>query len=212
MYYFDTRSDLLFVNLFKDEVDCFNAANITKCEYLRSGYMDKENLEKLTESEELIKKLRETIAKKLIKAIKVSANYGVSTSILSIPPLSTGGAVLPVNIYESILNDNSYGRQINNQMIMDTINKTIGQIETQNRKDLVNIFNPFFWFRVLFVKIIRIPFSVLSISGFNIENIESHFISKIFKCLESAVLVLMLLKLGFERSEIKSVLVGLISK
>ncbi len=212
VYYFDAKADLFFINLFKREIDCFNHATIFKNELLNSYYLDEKDRKKLSEADNIIDTCREKIAKKTIRAIEISDKYGVSTSILSIPPPIIGGPMIPVNIYEAVLNDNSYGRKMNSQLIMDAINKTIGQIEVQKKKDIINIFNPMFWIKLLFVKIIRIPFVILSMSGFNIEKIENHLISKLFKFFEVAFIILMLLRFGFDESKIKDAFISLITK
>ncbi len=193
MYYFDAKSDLLFMNSFKDEFDFFCSKND-----------DRPDVK--------LKKVRENIAKKTIKAIKISGKYGVVTDILSYPSPITGGTVFPVNIYRAILNDNSKRAQVTSELIMDNINQTIGQIEFKMRKDLKNISNPFFWIKLLFVRIVRIPFMILNVSGFNIDKIEDHFISKVFKLAEFLLIVWFLCKWGFEASEIKQYIISRILK
>ena len=123
-----------------------------------------------------------------------------------------GGMLIPVNIYHAILNDNSHGRQVTEQLVMDHVFQTIGQIERQLKSDVKNVFNPIFWLKFIFVKVIRFPFVVLSFTGFDIKKIEDHLISKVVKCVEVALLVWIFLRFGFSFDQIAGLFKGFISR
>lgn len=155
------------------------------------------------------KNLREKLAQEIPKAIETAYRNGVSIDYKSLPAPAVGGVIIPVNIFHAVLEDTSYDG-INETWIEDKINETIGQLKRKLRNDFFKLINPFFWLYQFFVFIIRIPFYLISISGFDVAKIEEHLISKIFKLLEIIILVYFLLKLGIQKSDLLNWLKGLI--
>lgn len=197
---------------FKKSVLIYYAALTLKSVTQPPVYLSKEDKEALTEANSDFETHSELISKKSVKAREISERYGVKTDIVSFPAPLMNGPTIPLNIYESIINDNSYGKRVTQELVLDKIHQSIGQIENQIKKDLFNIFNPFFWLRIILKKIVRFPFEILKASGFNIEKIEDHFLSKLFKALEIAVLFFLLLKIGLNKIEIANFIKNLLLK
>lgn len=136
----------------------------------------------------------------------------VRLSIYSLfPPAIVGGPVIPVNLFRAILTDDSWGR-LSNERIMDAINGTIGQLEADEKREFRRLINPGWWVFETFRFVIRIPFTLISLSGFDVTKFEDHFWAKLFKLVEIAVILFVLLRLGLERTKILEVVVGLLSK
>jgi hypothetical protein len=153
------------------------------------------------------KKLRKNIARKTPQIIHISRRAGIPDVLHSYPAPAVGGPVIPVNIYESILNDDSHGH-IPNQRKLDTLNKLIGQLDGKIEFEFRKVINPFFWFGLLIEKIVRTPFWLLSKTGFEISKIEDHFLGKLFKLIEILALLYISLRLGLPEDWIKTLLGG----
>lgn len=144
---------------------------------------------------ERYQELRESIARKIPSIINISSSLGVSAILNSYPPVAIGGPVIQVNIYESILQDDSHGH-ITEQRKRDTLNNLIGELEIKIDFEYWKVINPFFWLGLLLTKVLRIPFWLMSKTGFEISKLEDHFLGKIFKLIEIAVLLYLSLRLG----------------
>jgi hypothetical protein len=118
-----------------------------------------------------------------------------------------GGPVIPVNIYESILQDDSHCH-IPNQRKLDTLNKLIGQLEGKIEFEFKKVVNPFFWLGFVLEKVLRIPFWLLSKTGFEISKIEDHFLGKLFKLVEIVALLYVSLRLGIPDEWVTTLLGG----
>ncbi|WP_396587018.1 hypothetical protein [Bermanella sp. R86510] len=148
--------------------------------------------------EELLERyatLRESIARKTPNIIHISRRAGIPSVLQSYPAPAVGGPVIPVDIYESILQDDSHAR-IPNQRKLDTLNKLIGQLEGKIDFEFKKIINPLFWLGLGIEKVLRIPFWLLSKTGFEIGKIEDHFLGKAFKLVEIIVLLCISIRLG----------------
>jgi len=156
---------------------------------------------------EQYQELRESIARKTPSIIHISRRSGIPCVLQSYPAPTVGGPVIPVNIYESILQDDSHGH-IPNQRKLDTLNKLIGQLEGKIKFEFDKIINPFFWLGLLVGKILRIPFWIFSQTGFEISKIEDHFLGKLFKLVEVVALLYISLRLGVPEEWVTTLLGG----
>jgi len=154
--------------------------------------------------------LRETIARRIPSIIHISRRAGIPDVLHSYPAPAVGGPVIPVNIYQSILQDDSHG-VIPNQRKLDTINTLIGQLEGKIDFEFKKVINPFYWLGFSIEKILRIPFWLLSKTGFEISKIEDHFLGKTFKLVEVVVLLYISLRLGISDNLVTE-LIGTIGK
>jgi hypothetical protein len=201
LIYFGTKNDLATVVEFLPIV---------------KSYWDAERSLKdrsISNTEELMERytsLRESIARKTPNIIHISRRAGIPSILQSYPAPAVGGPVIPVDIYESILQDDSHG-VIPNQRKMDTLNKLIGQLEGKIYFEFKKIINPLFWFGLGLEKILRIPFWLLSKTGFKIGKIEDHLLGKVFKLIEIIVLFYVSLKLGVPDEWVTAIL-GAIGK
>lgn len=141
---------------------------------------------------------REEVSKLVLKAMRIAAKHRIPTEMKSIPPPAVGGAIIPVNLFYSVLNDNSY-QGISEQMIVDALTQTIGACESSIEEEFWKLLNPLNWIKELLRWILRIPFMLIELTGFNVEKVEDHLLGKLFKVIEVVAIVYILYRLGVQR-------------
>ena len=132
---------------------------------------------------------------------RIATKRNIETTLITFPAPAVGGYVIPQKIYSSVLHDYSHCG-IGRQLIIDTLNSTISACHKHYRNELINTFNPFHWLMIVFVFIIRIPFYIISLSGFNVEKIEDQMWAKIFKLLYILAIFYFLIELGISKEDI----------
>lgn len=145
--------------------------------------------------------IREINAKSILRAIRIADLLGIPIHMKSYPPPAVGGPVVSFNLFEVILNDTSHGG-IDRHLVSDAINQTIGACEESLRKEYYNLINPLYWIKSIFVFIIRIPFMLISVAGFNVGKFEDHFFAKLFKLIEVLAIIYTLLRIGVSKGQI----------
>ena len=206
MLYFTIKSDITFLKHFKHNVESLwrletEVRSSFKPSVCLSGNEYREAvIDKATSCDEG-KSVRENLAKDIPRAVDIARKLGVSIHVKSIPAPAVGGVIIRVNLFYAILKDTSHGG-VDSGWIRDKINETIGRAERRLRYEFFNLFNPVYWLYSLLVFIVRIPFHLVSISGFNVSKVEDHFLGKLFKLSEIALIVYVLFKLGMEKTDI----------
>ncbi len=141
--------------------------------------------------------LREKIAQEIPIIRQISWSVGIGTVRQSYPPSITGGPIILVDIFESVLEDHGY-TPTQNSTRFDHINKLIGKLTKAKSDAFKQIFNPFSWLSF----ILKIPFLILKQTGFNVDKIEDALWGKLFKLGLVLLLAYGLLKLGFSHDQI----------
>lgn len=206
MLYFTTKADIAFLKDFKQKVQKLwdledEVRKAFKPSIMISGSDYREAvLDEATSSDEG-KKLREELAKGIRRAVEIAHKNKVTINVKSLPAPAVGGAIIPVNLFHAILKDTSHGG-VDNTWIEDKINETIGCAERRLKLELFNLFNPLYWLYCILVFVVRIPFHIISISGFDVSKVEDHFLGKLFKLAEMGIIIYVLIKLGIEKTEI----------
>ena len=95
---------------------------------------------------------------------------------------------------------------------MDAMNQTLGQLAEDEKREFRRLINPAWWVFEVLRFVIRIPFLLISLSGFDVNKVEVQLLAKVFKLAEIAFIVFVLLRLGFERTRILDVVGGLMGK
>jgi len=216
MGYFQTKRDLGIMRNFKKSIsELWEIENETskklKNDFFYLTITKKEAIKNAASKNEKYQQIREKIAKYINEVSRIANRYGIQTIVKSYPAPVVGGPVIPIDIFYSVLHDYSH-HGIDRQLVWDKINETIGECEADLKKEFYRLFNPLYWIQSIIVFIIRIPFMLISVSGFNIDKIEDHFISKLFKLIELLIIILFILKLGFSKEELKQVILGFFSK
>ncbi len=141
--------------------------------------------------------LRKKITQEMLTIRQIAWLVGIGTVRQSCPPPSPGGPIIPVDIFESILEDHGYS-PTGNITRFDYINKLIGKLTKAKSDAFKQIFNPLSWLSF----ILKIPFLILKQTGFNVDKIEDALWGKLFKLVFLLFLVYGLLKLGFSHDQI----------
>lgn len=206
MLYFTNKNDVFFLKHFKQKVETLwkleaDVRRSFKPSAFLSGNEYREAVLDRATSSDKGKALREELAKDIPRAVDIAYKNRVSINFKSLPAPIVGGAIIPVNLFYAILKDTSYDG-VDQGWIRDKINETIGRAERKLKTEFINLFNPFYWCYSAMVFIIRIPFHLVSISGFNVSKVEDHFLGKLFKLIEIFVIVYVLVKLGIKKIDI----------
>lgn len=195
MIYFSTKHNL-------KDVECFKGTVLEFWE--KEGQMPQSRHgEPEPELMEEYQCLREKLAKKTPKIIRIAKSANVSCTLHSYPAPAIGGPVIPVNLFQAILHDDSHGG-IDRQRIYDTINTLRGQLEENIRLEFWRLINPVYWAGRILEILLRIPFWLLSKTGFDVEKVEDHFLGKLFKVLEVVAILYIAIRLGVPEESVTS--------
>lgn len=220
MIYFKPKFNLKFMREFKADVrELWKQENTATRNLKKSGrldfiYMKDDRVDAIiseAKRQEGYVELRERVAKNVLRAMSLARSLGVPVDLTSCPAPSIGGYTIPVNIFYAILHDTSHGG-ISGHMIIDAIDQTIGRLEELVKKDLRRLLNPFYWLKELVKLILRIPFLLIKATGFDVSKIEDHLFGKIFKLLELAGLVYLLIRLGLKIEAVQQLVTSLFGK
>ena len=146
--------------------------------------------------------VRDRVARATNKMLWIARRNGVAVDMKSLPAPAVGGAIIPINVFDAVLRDISHGG-IDQQWIVDAVNQTRGEAVERVQDEFWKLINPFHWLKDLLVAIIRLPFTLIEASGFSVEKVEEHFLGKLFKLAEVALLIYVAVKLGFTKDELK---------
>jgi hypothetical protein len=109
---------------------------------------------------------------------------GISASIYYSPPPSVGGMAGNVGLFENLFILRQF--QIPSTAISDMLDKAIGNYMFLQKQYKKKIWNPLYWIG----KAIRLPFSIFSFAGFNVNKIESSIFGKLYKLLAGLILLI----------------------
>lgn len=202
MIYFSSKKDYEFLIEFQSKVEQY-----FEMQYRLADHSNNTQSEGL---EQDIFILREYIARNTHRVKKISKRNSVSQTYQSFPAPVVGGPVIPVNIYESILNDDGY-KPLPVQRKLDIINQLIGSVKERVEDEFYKIINPFYWFGELIKGILQVPFWVFKTAGFRVESFETSLAGKIIRFIELVFLIGFLVYFGFTDAEIKEMIVNYIS-
>jgi hypothetical protein len=208
--YWKAKADLEFAEEYRGAVTGFwKAERIIELHNSEGRYhrhnLHREELQeyddRLQRAEDDYIKLREEIAKGIKAATIIADEQGTTYSLISYPAPAVGGPVIPVNIFQAILNDTSHGG-VGNKQILDALNEMIGSCEQELRVQKRHLLNPLYWPYAILVFLVQIPFRIFQLSGFDVNKIEEHLLAKLFKVLEVLVIIYILLRLGFTHDQL----------
>lgn len=207
MVYFQAKSDLRFIQQFKEDVMVLwgieASANNKIGGRSRTTLVGEYQAILQAEATKIngYQFIREQISKNLSRAIKIAQKMNIQTNVQSVPPPSVGGVIIPVNLFAAILKDTSYGG-VSIQWILDVINQTIGACEEKVKTEFRRLINPFYWIVQIIILIIRIPFMLIEASGFDISKVEDHFLAKVFKLFEIGIIIYILIYFGINKEQL----------
>jgi|ERR1043166_6927848 hypothetical protein len=140
----------------------------------------------------------------------------IPASIQSFPAPAIGGPILNVNIFDSLLHDPTINRGLGGgvprQMVVDVIDRAIGVSENRCADEWKHLVNPFYWLKVVFLFVLRLPANLIQLSGFDVSKFEEHFWGKLFQLVWIISLIGFLIWLGFAKTDVIEVIKGVVSK
>lgn len=156
-------------------------------------------------------KVRDRVARATPRMKRIAYQANLGTEFISCPPPAVGGPVIRVNAFDAVLTDCSHGG-IPQQSIIDLLNQTRGTAEDNIHAELIKSINPFHWLKELIVLILRIPFVLVQATGFNVEKVEDHLLSKIFKFAELVFIIWLGFKIGLGSDDLHSLFERIVMK
>lgn len=142
--------------------------------------------------------LRQHIGLMLPDLNNYARRMGLGVTAQSVPPPRVGGAILPVNMLESVIDPNRGHGTIAQDRILDTINYCIGQASLLHRRAFWRMVCPVYWPIDIIAFIIRLPFLILRRAGLP-AKVEENVISQIIKTILTVGILLLLAYLGLEK-------------
>jgi len=95
-------------------------------------------------------------------------------------PPNVGGRVFPnVDVMQNIFNLGDLGLPFS--MVKDYTEKTMGYYQDDLVKSFFRTINPFWWLWKLAVLIVRIPFNLINLVGYDSEKLETSSGGKLYK-------------------------------
>jgi hypothetical protein len=177
MGYRKAHSDLRFIREFRNTTLAFLAADMQMRDH---GHETVTNEYVAT---------RQKYVKAIEQATQIADEYGVPSLFRLSPPPAIGGYVHTTPIYQSVIEELPWGATIPPQRLIDAIDQTEGACERQVAIEIRRLYNPFHWLLVLLTFVLRIPFLLIKTSGFHVEKFEEQLWGRLFKLLELAVLI-----------------------
>lgn len=113
---------------------------------------------------------------------------GIDPSITYTPPPMVGGYRQNIDLVRNIFNIHRF--QISPQTLLDFIDRAIGVYHRDARAAVFRTINPFFYLKLVFNWIARLPFVLLGNVGFNGKKAEASFLGRISKGLIYLITVL----------------------
>jgi hypothetical protein len=203
MIYFATRSELSqmrsllqkFERIIAIEQTIKNQLREEGNEYLSPSGMFKDIRNEASKREPEYQELRASYAKLIPIANKICDREKVSWYRQGYAAPIEGGMAYQGSVFKFVLNRPSDIVDIDTD-VRDTINQTIGSFEQKLADEFRRLVNPLYWLVQGFIFIVRLPFKILEISGFNVDIIQEHLVARFFQLLYVIALILNLIRFG----------------
>ena len=214
MLFFSARADLKFMHLllnrfeelrrFEDKT--YKELDAEGATYLSSYGMLKHVREQAIERYPDYSELRKKYTRMITRATRICEEHSVKFFMKGRAAGLEGGTPFEGSVYELVLNCPSTLTDIDNE-VRDTTNKVIGSLEHKVQKEGMQIINPFFWIKEIAVWIVRLPYTLIKISGFDVDKVQEHFMGKVAHLIYVILLILFLLWIGAESlNDLKSII------
>jgi len=203
MIYFTTKDELEHMRSLLRTFESIIAIESTTSERLREAgteyltpygmfkHIRKEAAKNYPEYQEL----RTAYAKMIPRANQISKRENVPWYKEGIAALIEGGMPFQGSIFEFVLKRPSAIIDIDTD-VRDTVNQIIGILEHKEIHEFRQIINPLYWLKVVIIFIVRLPYSILELSGFDVEKIQDYLIFRTFQLLYVIALILILVRFG----------------
>lgn len=216
MIYFQAKSDLQFMQEFANAVRRLWSVEDKAAKNVKTG---PPRFVTRTERQEAIIReaskqkgyadIRAKVARGIPRARRIANRLGLVNVCESYPMPAVGGPVIPVALFDAILFDPTY-QGVPRQLIVDALNQTLGACQERVAVELRQLINPIYWVKAVLVFIIRIPFMLIEVSGFDVSKVEGHLSGMLIQIGFVIVLIFILLLLGRSWEEITQAIATLL--
>lgn len=219
MLYFSVRSDLQHI---KSLLNTFEQLRVIEQEtrerlvregssWLSPHSMFKHIREEASKSDPSYSRIRGIYTRQIPKVNDICKRENISWHRQGRAAPLEGSAPFSESIFALALNRPSDLMDIDND-VRDTANQAIGILEKKTSEELLKLVNPFFWIKEIFIFIVRLPYTLIELSGFDVKKVEEHLIAKLIHLAYVVALILILLKLGFASSISINEIIGVLPK
>jgi hypothetical protein len=220
MIYFDARDDLQYMErllvTFENIIEIeFTVRLINKAQgmqYLGSYDMFKRIREDASKSNPQYLRIRNSYARMIPRAISICQRENISCQRSGQSAPIEGNISYQGTIFELALNRPSDLVDIDTDL-RDTVNKAIGAIQIRMSREWRQLINPLYWIGKAFVFLVKLPYNLLKLSGFDVDKIQEHLIARLFQLLYVIALILIFIHFGLNTViDLGSFLAGVIIK
>ena len=95
------------------------------------------------------------------------------------PPSVVGGGETEIDLIDDIFNLDQF--DIGPSNLLDIIDRTIAQYDSNRKSALIRTFNPFFYIGLALHTISELPFIVIGLFGFNRQKLQTSAIGRLIK-------------------------------
>ncbi len=210
MGYFEAKSDKIFIDEFGGKLTEFHAIEVKAKDSLPRnpmGYGGPSALQKIvrknaSEMDENYPGLRDYLSQNMERLKSIARKHSISADLQSFPPANVGGPIIPINIFDSVLENNSHG-SIDFQTVHDKLQAVVGACNECERVEFRAMINPFHWFKNVLFSVLRIPFILIEATGFDVGKFENNVFGHIAKVVTLICLIWVLMNwFGFSKEDI----------
>jgi hypothetical protein len=189
------------------EIEQRTRENLEDRNYLTMHSFLKDLRAKAAKSEPEYKDLRTAYAKMIPRANEICEREKVSWHRQGWEAQIEGGAAFQGSIFAFVLDRPSDLMDIDTD-VHNTINQVVGILEYKEAQEYRKLRNPRYWLTQAFIFVVRLPYTILKISGFDVNKIQDHLFARLFQLIYVIALILLLTWFGLASViDLKSILV-----
>lgn len=148
--------------------------------------------------------LREELARGLPRAKRLASVFQIP--VIAFSPTTQAQC----HAFPTIINNDAAGF-IEDSQKLDLLNETIGACLEVERAQFLKLINPIYWVSSATTKVLRFPFWVLETAGFKSESFEKSLAGSVIRLIELVLIIGLLVYIGFNETELKEVVKGLVN-
>jgi hypothetical protein len=202
MIYFSKKANLEFINDFLKTYDQIRAIEKQahekmlgeKHDWITPDGVNKLIRETASQLNSDYSSLRMNYLRKVDRANEISKNERIEYYLNIVSAPLEGSRKYSGSIYEFFLDPISsifdFDRDCH-----DTLNKLIGKLEAEMNQEYRNLFNPLYWLGKFVIYIIRLPYTMILLTGFDINIIQKPLFGNLFLLLYMVGLIYILVYL-----------------
>ncbi len=203
MNYFSTKDDLEHMRTLLDNferiitIEQRTRETLRKKDFLTMHSFFKELREEASKTNPEYKDLRATYAKMIPRANEICEREKVSWHRQGWAAPIEGGSAFQGPILGFVLDRPSELMDIDTD-VRNTINQVLGILEYREAQEYKKLINPLYWLMQAFIFVVRLPYTILKISGFDVDKIQEHLFARLFQLIYVIALILVLIWFGLE--------------